>query len=519
MTKLKLPIGVNSFREIREGGYYYVDKTMHARTMMERGGWNFMLFRPRGFGKSLFVDMLKELYEGNEPLFRGLDIHDHWDWSVRHPVVRLVFDTGDYTDPEWLREDLVLQLIHYEDLLGIEMNFDEPCFRFSRIISEMRESTGKRVVFLVDGHTKPIQDAIGEPEAAAINRDLLVSVYGVTKSDDGDFETVLFAGPTAFPRPGIFSGFNNSIDVSIDWRQSGCCGFTEQELDAVFAAELEGLDRDEIRRRYYGYDWSGAETGEVVYNPFEILSAFRKREVRDYWSEELASPEFLVETLLERGANTLKLEAKYTSHYRLTSFDVGDLPTEALLFQGGYMKIEEKTNDRDMGVSYGLRYANREARQDLNRRLLSGMLPESALSAARNGSLDELLAKDDFDGIATAFRNILAEIPERWQPEEDFGNGFFESVFFSWFAAQDMEVLGEYYNYPSWAGLEVRLDDGRVSVFELITVGVERANPKEPGTPARDFAVERGAGHLITVEYDPTGRKITAFGAERLRPA
>ena len=516
MTKLKLPIGVKSFREIREGGYYYVDKTMHARTLMERGGKNFMLFRPRGFGKSLFVDMLKELYEGNEALFRGLDVHDHWDWSVRRPVVRLVFDTGDYTDSEWLREDLVIQLIHYEDLLGIDMNFDSPYLRFRRIVSEMRESTGKRVVFLVDGHTKPIQDAIGEPDAAAANRDLLVSIYGVTKSDDKNFEAVFFAGPTAFPRPGIFSGFNNSIDVSMDWRQSGCCGFTEQELDAVFAPELEGLDRDEIRRRYYGYDWSGYETGEVVYNPFDILSAFQKREVRDYWSEELASPEFMVEKLLERGANSLRLETGSANDYCLTSFDDGDLPTEALLFQGGYMKIAEKIEDYNMGVRYRLGYANRETRQDLNKRLLNALLPESALSVARNGSLGELLAAEDFDGIAAVFQNVLAEIPEQWQPEEDFGNGFFESVFFSWFAAQDMEVLGEDHFYPSWTGLVVRLDDGRVSVFELITVGAERANPKDPGAPARDFAVERQAGHLITVEYDPNGRKITAFAAERL---
>lgn len=516
MTKLRLPIGVKSFREIREGGYYYVDKTMHARTLMERGGNKFMLFRPPGFGKSLFVDMLKELYEGNEPLFRGLDIHDHWDWSVRHPVLRLVFDTGDYTDPEWLREDLVSQLIHYEDLLGIDMNFDAPFFRISHIVSEMRESAGKDVVFLVDEHTKPIRDAIGEPDAAVANRNLLESVYGVTKSDSEKFEAVLFAGPTPFPRPRVYSGWNIYIDVSDDWRQSGCCGFTEQELDAVFAPELESLDRDEIRRRYYGYDWSGEEAGEVVYNPFDVLSAFQNREVRDYWSEELASQEFLVEKLLERGTNSLKLDATITKSHRLGTFDVGDLPTEALLFQGGYMKIAKVIANHKVGVLYRMRYATRGTRQDINKRLLNGLLPESALGVARNGSLDKLLAAEDFDGIAALFQNILAEIPEKWQPEEDFRNGFFESVFFSWFAVQEMEVLGEDQFYPSWTGLVVRLDDGRVSVFDLITVGVERATSKEPATPARDLAVECEAGHLITVVYDPDGRKITAFEAERL---
>ena len=95
MTRRKLPTGIQTFREVREEGCYYVDKTSHIQRLVAEGK-HYFLSRPRRFGKSLFVDTLKELFEGSEALFRGLDIHGHWDWSVRHPVVRLSFASGSF---------------------------------------------------------------------------------------------------------------------------------------------------------------------------------------------------------------------------------------------------------------------------------------------------------------------------------------------------------------------------------------------------------------------------------------
>ena len=114
MTKRKLPIGIQTFRTIREEGCYYVDKTAYARRLVE-GGAHYFLSRPRCFGKSLLVDTLKELFEGNEPLFEGLDVHDRWDWSVRRPVVRLDFSAGDFSDPDYLHEDVTAQLDAIEE--------------------------------------------------------------------------------------------------------------------------------------------------------------------------------------------------------------------------------------------------------------------------------------------------------------------------------------------------------------------------------------------------------------------
>ena len=84
MKRRKLPLGIQNFREIRTGGYYYVDKTALALKLINEGK-SYLLSRPRRFGKSLFLDTLKELFEGNEPLFQGLSVHDQWNWSVKYP--------------------------------------------------------------------------------------------------------------------------------------------------------------------------------------------------------------------------------------------------------------------------------------------------------------------------------------------------------------------------------------------------------------------------------------------------
>ena len=107
--KRKLPLGIQTFRTFREEGCYYVDKTAYAKRLVDEGG-RYFLSRPRRFGKSLFLDTLKELFAGGEELFRGLHVHDRWDWSVRHPVARLSFGAGDFRDPDHLRADVLAQL-------------------------------------------------------------------------------------------------------------------------------------------------------------------------------------------------------------------------------------------------------------------------------------------------------------------------------------------------------------------------------------------------------------------------
>ena len=180
MTKRKLPIGLQTFREIREGGWYYVDKTAYAERLA-REGKHYFLSRPRRFGKSLFVDTLKELFEGNEALFEGLEVHGRWDWSVRHPVVRLDFGGGNFEEPDYLREEAAAQLADLEKRMGVAPGGGSAPIRFRQLIETLHESAGARVVILVDEYDKPILDALGAPDVARTHRSFLRGLYSVIK--------------------------------------------------------------------------------------------------------------------------------------------------------------------------------------------------------------------------------------------------------------------------------------------------------------------------------------------------
>jgi len=370
-TKRKLPIGIQTFREIREDDCYYVDKTGYARQLAERGK-HYFLSRPRRFGKSLFLDTLKELFEGNEPLFRGLEIHDHWDWSTRHPVLRLSFGGGKFTEPDQLHTNLMAQLAAVERRAGVGSDHDTAPERFGHLIEALHERTGQRVAVLVDEYDKPILDALSIPDVARSNRNYLNGVYATIKDRDAHVRFTFLTGVSKFTKVSLFSGLNNLQDITLDPRYSAVCGYTDADLDTVFAPELPGLDREKIRAWYNGYNWLGEER---VYNPFDILLLFDTRRFGAHWFET-GTPAFLLETLLARGVGSPDLNDMLGSDELLSAFDVDHIATEALLFQAGYLTIR-RVEPRGDEVFYRMGYPNREVWQSLNRSLLNHLTRDS----------------------------------------------------------------------------------------------------------------------------------------------
>ena len=364
MTKRRLPIGVQTLRKIREGSYYYVDKTAYMRRMLDEGT-HYFISRPRCFGKSLLLDTFKELFEGNEPLFRGLRIHDSWDWTMRHPVVWLSFGTGHFARPGATEAKLVNQLAVAERRFGTETRYATVSGRFASLLEALHDKTGQRVVVLVDEYDKPILDTLEVPETARANCDFLRGMYGVIKDSGAHIRFAFLAGVSKFSRASLFSGLNNLRDITLDPRYSAICGYTELDLDRVFGPELSGFDRDQVRNWYKGYSWCGEES---VYNPFDILLLFDCGRFGPWWFEA-GTPRFPVETLLRHPVSSLALGDMVASEDLLSAFDVDDMAMEALLFQTGYLTIQ---SEDDLGGEplYRLGYPNRAVRQSLERILL-----------------------------------------------------------------------------------------------------------------------------------------------------
>ena len=184
MVRRRLPIGMQTFRELRERDCYYVDKTAYIKRLLDAGK-HYFLSRPRRFGKSLFLDTLKEFFEGNQELFAGLYIHDRHDWTERHPVVRLSFGGGNFKEPGYLDTNVMAQLDGIEVAAGVSPRYATAPERFGYLIRSLHEQTGQRVAVLVDEYDKPILDALVEtPEVARANRDYLRGLYGVIKDSD-----------------------------------------------------------------------------------------------------------------------------------------------------------------------------------------------------------------------------------------------------------------------------------------------------------------------------------------------
>ena len=461
----KLPIGIQTFRELIEEGYTYVDKTAHAWALASRGKAYF-LSRPRRFGKSLFLDTLKELYEGNEPLFRGLYIHARWDWSKRHSVIRLDFAGGVVQTRAELDLRIERLLRENAERLGVDCDWshnDIPgCF--GDLIRAAQAASGQRVVVLVDEYDKPILDNIAVPERAAELREGLKNLYSTLKAQDAHLQLVFMTGVTKFSKVSLFSGLNQLNDLTLDEGFATLCGYTQADLENTFGEHLRGVDWARLKRWYNGYNF----LGEPVYNPFDILLFIAKgQQYRNYWFET-GSPSFLIQLLQQRGGFLPDLEGIEASEEILDSFDIERIDPVTLLFQTGYLTIEG-TRWRRSRLLYRLRLPNQEVKMALADHLIDGYL--GALPGGRDAQQDRLydcLSQGDVDGLISAIKRLFAAIPWRNLTHGDLPEteGYYASVLYAFLASLNAEIIPEDISNHGQVDLSVKLA-GYIYVIEI----------------------------------------------------
>ncbi len=463
MNRKRLPIGIQDFRTMRTEGFHYVDKTPLIRQLVDEGR-HYFLSRPRRFGKSLLIDTIRELFAGNEALFEGLHIHDHWDWSITHPVLRLSFG-GEYAAPEDVEGDILEQLESLERQYGLcaSETANTGPRRLRSVLDRLHTSTGQRVVVLVDEYDKPILDVLHDSDLARANRDYLRGLYGIIKDSAAHVRFVLVTGISMFSRVSLFSGLNNLKDISLDPRYATLCGYTDEDIDTVFAAEIGGLDREAIRTWYNGYHWRG-ET--LVSNPFDVLLLLDRREFRPYWFET-GSPNFLFKTLEANSVSAMELEGRLADMALVSKFDVEDISAEALLFQTGYLTITEEVREGHR-IFYRLDYPNFEVRLSLNDALLDHFDKAGRGRLDRGRSLQALLEESDFEGFESQLRAWFSSIPYQWHAHGEFARyeAWYASLLHMCLRAVGTEVRAEEVSSHGRADLVV-LIGAQVFVIEF----------------------------------------------------
>jgi hypothetical protein len=448
-----LPIGVQTFSQIIEWGYAYVDKTAHALALIEQGKAYF-LSRPRRFGKSLFVDTLKEVFEGREELFRGLHIHDRWDWEQRHPVIVLNFAAGVIQSRTQLDEMLAEHLRANQRRLGLTCESHSLAGCFAELIERAHTHYGQPVVVLVDEYDKPILDNIDHPERAAEIREGLKNLYSVLKAQDAHLRFVFMTGVTKFSKVSLFSGLNQLRDITLSPQFATLCGYTQHDLESTFGGHLQGVDWDKVRRWYNGY----AFLGEPVYNPYDILLFISENHsFRNYWFET-GSPSFLIKLFQRRRYFLPSLEQIEVSEEILDSFDIERINPVTLLFQSGYLTVE--STEQTWGeLTFRLRIPNQEVRTALNNQFIDAYADISIERLRYKAGLAEALTQGDLPALVAAIKRLFAGIPWRNFTGNDLpeSEGYYASVLYAFLASLNAEIIPEDLTNHGQADLTVRI--------------------------------------------------------------
>ena len=354
---MKFPVNVQSFRQLREEGYVYVDKTAMVYQLVKTGHVYF-LSRPRRFGKSLLISTLRNYFEGRKELFQGLAIEKlETEWN-QYPVFHIDFNGGDFLTAGSLEGILEGIVSSWERQYGKSPDYTDVGNRFAYVLHQARQQYGRRCAVLIDEYDKPILDVLDTGRKTSLDgqeclledrhRDILKAFYSVFKAADEDIQFVLLTGVTKFSQVSVFSGFNKPADISMNAQFESLCGITQEELENCFAEPIAqmarelGLSREKIlqnlKDQYDGYHFSHRMTD--IYNPFSLLNAFYQQSIQDFWFSS-GTPSYLLRLLSHSHENLNEMTGKYYSPNEFVDYKADVEKPLPMIYQSGYLTIKK----------------------------------------------------------------------------------------------------------------------------------------------------------------------------------
>ena len=512
----RLPIGEQDFAGLVEFNAIYADKTELIYNLSNLSKYVF-LSRPRRFGKSLLISVLKNLFEGKKELFKGLWIEDKIDWKPV-PVIRIDFTRIDFAT-KVLDDALDFALQDNAEKYKVELRGESLKERFINLIVDLRNKTGERVVVLIDEYDKPIIEYINEPAKAEENRMILRNFYGVVKACSEMLRFVFITGISRFSKLSIFSELNNLVDISMDKNFAAICGFTKEDLDKYFgeykdaACEELGLSRAELDEKigfwYDGYKFDGRTH---IYNPFSMLNFFAAKEFKNFWFES-GLPKLLVDFIYKNGVDVKSFDNAMISEEALNNFDVNKINLKALMFQTGYLTIAERN---EFG-QYILNYPNEEVRRSFTRYLLDNFAEtEQQDLDERKAALFRSLQICDIDGFIAGVNSLLASIPYQIIPKEN--ENYYSSLIYVLLRTLGYMVISELSSYHGRADAVIKTKD-YIYIFEYKMAPITAAegiNQIKTQGYADEFMSDPRKKIAVSFVVDREKRQIAEYLAEEL---
>ena len=448
------PIGIQTFSEIREKNYLYIDKTEYVYRMTHFAKYVF-LSRPRRFGKSLLTSTLHSYFSGRKDLFQGLAMERLEKEWIEYPVLHFDMSMAKHVDKERLERLLDFMLSDYERTFGLDTTAGDANLRLTRLIKCAYEKTGKKVVVLIDEYDAPLLDVVHEKENLGVLRNIMRNFYSPLKACDPYLKYVFLTGITKFSQLSIFSELNNIKNISMDEPYAVICGISEDEMltqmqeDMGMLAAKLNISSEEVllklKGNYDGYHFTYPSPD--IYNPFSLLNAFADGKFGSYWFGS-GTPTYLIKMLGKFGVNPSDIGPKQAKA------SIFDAPTETmtnitpLLYQSGYITIKDYNKILDL---YTLDIPNKEVRLGLMESLLPNYVgnetPEATTMVAylfydiQNGDMDSALRR---------LQTFLSTVPYCDNTKYE---GHYQQLFY---------VIFSLLNY--YVDIEVRTPRGRVDV-------------------------------------------------------
>ena len=415
---LKLyPVGIQTFKTIREENRLYIDKTEYIHRMAHSNSKYFFLGRPRRFGKSLLVTTLQSYFEGNKDLFKGLAIEKLEKEWIEYPVLYFDMSGGKHMEKEQLKRYLAYILKEQEAKFGYQSDQSDENLRLMELIETAYKKTGKRVVVLIDEYDAPMLDVAHEKEQLDALRNIMRNFYSPLKAKESLLRFVFLTGITKFSQVSIFSELNNITNISMNKEYAGICGITKEELltqmseDIDMLAEKQQITREEtiekLQEHYDGYHFAGVSPD--VFNPYSLLNCFAEKEFGSYWFSS-GTPTYLINML-----NKFDVLPNEVAPIEALASDF-DAPTEKmktiipLLYQSGYVTIKDYDKDANL---YTLDIPNKEIRVGLYDNLLPYYL--DGIYAQKGGvtiaRMSVLIRKNNMDGALQLLKDFLGTVP------------------------------------------------------------------------------------------------------------
>ena len=495
------PVGIQTFSNIREGKYLYIDKTQYIVDFREKKMKYVFLSRPRRFGKSLFASTIQAYFEGKKELFEGLAIADYEKEWVKHPVFHFDMSGAKHFDADALNNYLNLELLPYEKLYGKGESEIYPNERLEGIVKRAYEQTGEKAVVIIDEYDAPLLDVVHEKENLQSLRRIMQNFYSPLKKLDPYLQFCFITGITKFSQLSIFSELNNLDNISMFDQYSALCGISKTELTTQMKPDVEALGKDlgmtyeeclaELTRFYDGYHFS--ERSEDVFNPFSLVKALNARKIAPYWFGS-GTPTYLVKTLQKYHVNVMDIEKKSCD---VDDFDVSpEMMTSALplLYQSGYLTIKKYN---PILHRYTLEYPNREVKIGMLKSLAPNYL--SPISLDNNSLVGDFLEKlydADVEGAMVRLKAYLASISNRLSNKNERD---FQTVFYLIFNLMGAYMRVEENSSIGRADAVVYMPDA-VYVFEL----------KYDGSAVDAIRQIDDKGYLIP--YSADGKRLFKIG-------